>query len=342
MALQRNLKALGTFGYQTITRRNPVYIQYMPRTLALRAGRPREVPALRPPARAAASARWRRWRAMYNGRVATFGVSTHLYHHQRLDPRPPARDRGARVRDGRAVRRRGRTSTTTTRRRSRTCSSGSARPGSSVARVLVGGRRCRGRHAVGARARRRAAGAAFVGAPRDSAWRRWSCRSGPPREGGPPASKRWRTLARPLGDHHRGGFAVGLDDADRVARALRRHGQRARRSADRHLPRLRPRARERPATSSTPSRPRRHVTTSRRRPTTTSCRSTARSTGPRRSRRAEDRLRRDARARRRRPRRPRDALKKAQQARRRIEKMLRCDARRRNARSARPAVLPIC
>jgi hypothetical protein len=33
MALQRNLKALGTFGYQTATRRNPVYIQYIPRTL---------------------------------------------------------------------------------------------------------------------------------------------------------------------------------------------------------------------------------------------------------------------------------------------------------------------
>ena len=33
MALQRNLKALGTFGYQTATRQNPVYIQYMPRTL---------------------------------------------------------------------------------------------------------------------------------------------------------------------------------------------------------------------------------------------------------------------------------------------------------------------
>jgi len=33
MSLQRNLKALGTFGYQTMTRRNPVYIQYMPRTL---------------------------------------------------------------------------------------------------------------------------------------------------------------------------------------------------------------------------------------------------------------------------------------------------------------------
>jgi aminoglycoside/choline kinase family phosphotransferase len=33
MSLQRNLKALGTFGYQTIARQNPVYIQYMPRTL---------------------------------------------------------------------------------------------------------------------------------------------------------------------------------------------------------------------------------------------------------------------------------------------------------------------
>lgn len=33
MALQRNLKALGTFGYQTTTRQNPVYIQYIPRTV---------------------------------------------------------------------------------------------------------------------------------------------------------------------------------------------------------------------------------------------------------------------------------------------------------------------
>jgi aminoglycoside/choline kinase family phosphotransferase len=33
MSLQRNLKALGTFGYQTTTRHNTVYIQYMPRTL---------------------------------------------------------------------------------------------------------------------------------------------------------------------------------------------------------------------------------------------------------------------------------------------------------------------
>jgi hypothetical protein len=33
MALQRNLKALGTFGYQTTARGNPVYIQYIPLTL---------------------------------------------------------------------------------------------------------------------------------------------------------------------------------------------------------------------------------------------------------------------------------------------------------------------
>jgi hypothetical protein len=34
MALQRNLKVLGTFGYMTTARNNTVYIQYMPRTLS--------------------------------------------------------------------------------------------------------------------------------------------------------------------------------------------------------------------------------------------------------------------------------------------------------------------
>jgi aminoglycoside/choline kinase family phosphotransferase len=34
MAIQRNLKALGTFGYMTTSRNNTVYIQYIPRTLA--------------------------------------------------------------------------------------------------------------------------------------------------------------------------------------------------------------------------------------------------------------------------------------------------------------------
>jgi aminoglycoside/choline kinase family phosphotransferase len=33
MAVQRNLKALGTFTYQTLARKNPVYLQYIPRTL---------------------------------------------------------------------------------------------------------------------------------------------------------------------------------------------------------------------------------------------------------------------------------------------------------------------
>ena len=33
MSLQRNLKALGTFGYQAVARANPVYVQYVPRTL---------------------------------------------------------------------------------------------------------------------------------------------------------------------------------------------------------------------------------------------------------------------------------------------------------------------
>ena len=44
MALQRNLKALGTFGYQTTTRRNPVYIQYMPRTLRYARDEPEHYP----------------------------------------------------------------------------------------------------------------------------------------------------------------------------------------------------------------------------------------------------------------------------------------------------------
>lgn len=34
MAVQRNIKALGTFGFQASARGNPVYMQYMPRTLA--------------------------------------------------------------------------------------------------------------------------------------------------------------------------------------------------------------------------------------------------------------------------------------------------------------------
>ena len=45
MALQRNLKALGTFGYQTTTRGNPVYIQYIPRTLRYVRANLEQIPA---------------------------------------------------------------------------------------------------------------------------------------------------------------------------------------------------------------------------------------------------------------------------------------------------------
>jgi N-acetylmuramate 1-kinase len=46
MALQRNLKALGTFGFQTTARRNPVYIQYIPRTLRYVRDNLQQLPAL--------------------------------------------------------------------------------------------------------------------------------------------------------------------------------------------------------------------------------------------------------------------------------------------------------
>ena len=34
MSIQRNLKALGTFGFMAVVRSNPVYLQYIPGTLA--------------------------------------------------------------------------------------------------------------------------------------------------------------------------------------------------------------------------------------------------------------------------------------------------------------------
>ena len=44
MALQRNLKALGTFGFQAAAKGNPVYIQYIPRTLSYAAANLRRYP----------------------------------------------------------------------------------------------------------------------------------------------------------------------------------------------------------------------------------------------------------------------------------------------------------
>ena len=74
MSLQRNLKALGTFGYMTTSRNNTVYIQYMPRTLAHVKANLAKYPRferLRRPARTLV--------------VTVFGVSTHLYVAERLD-----------------------------------------------------------------------------------------------------------------------------------------------------------------------------------------------------------------------------------------------------------------
>ena len=45
MALQRNLKALGTFGYQTIARRNTVYISTFPAPCATSAHNLEQMPA---------------------------------------------------------------------------------------------------------------------------------------------------------------------------------------------------------------------------------------------------------------------------------------------------------
>jgi aminoglycoside/choline kinase family phosphotransferase len=48
MALQRNLKALGTFGYQAVERDNTVYVPYMPRALSCAGGVLRRYPELGP------------------------------------------------------------------------------------------------------------------------------------------------------------------------------------------------------------------------------------------------------------------------------------------------------
>ncbi len=94
MALQRNLKALGTFGYQTLSRQNPVYIQYVPRTLNYARANLNKYRKVREIARDPGPARrrvavtpGRDAPARYNGEFPVpriFGVSTHLYHGQRL------------------------------------------------------------------------------------------------------------------------------------------------------------------------------------------------------------------------------------------------------------------
>ena len=93
MALQRNLKALGTFGFQTTTRGNPVYIQYIPRTLELRARQPRASSAFRPPARTPRGASARNLRVRIDRLTRECGWTCRhctIRHLHTSLPRPPA------------------------------------------------------------------------------------------------------------------------------------------------------------------------------------------------------------------------------------------------------------
>ena len=96
MALQRNLKALGTFGYQTVDARQSGLHPVHPAHAQLRARQPREDTR----ASAGCAISWPGFIdevAVKHGRLGTsdrgccsvsslrFGVSTHLYHDQRLD-----------------------------------------------------------------------------------------------------------------------------------------------------------------------------------------------------------------------------------------------------------------
>ena len=121
MALQRNLKALGTFGYQTIDAPQPGLHPVHAAHAALRAHEPREIPALRAASRPAGRAhrgaamncygltsssrsRDRRIGWFRCGQNAQFGVSTHLYHGQRLTRDHLLEIAAHRVRGGRALR----------------------------------------------------------------------------------------------------------------------------------------------------------------------------------------------------------------------------------------------
>ena len=150
-----------------------------------------------------------------------FGVSTHLYHNQRLSREHLREIARARVRGGRAVRDPDAISTTTTRRRSPSCSSGWPRPGSSCtactrrsresfaggrwgAPSRPGERRRRTRARGGAEAERGAAHRAADSVRRAGrAPRHCRGRSRPgreqPRRRRAAASRRLQRLAEPLG-----------------------------------------------------------------------------------------------------------------------------------------------
>ncbi len=93
MALQRNFKALGTFGYQTVSRGNAGLHSVHPSDAQLRTGQPREIPTVRPlqellappDRRIAINDGLRILQRSPAVNSPLFGVSTHLFHDQRLD-----------------------------------------------------------------------------------------------------------------------------------------------------------------------------------------------------------------------------------------------------------------
>ena len=238
MALQRNLKALGTFGYQTTARRNPVYIQYIPRTLRYVRDEPRQ-PARSSAGCATCSPRtsrssgsrshhgdslgrayngWFRLRTIHNMR---FGISTHLYHDQRLEPRAPGADRRRTASRRSSCSPRARTSTTTTRRRSRSSAQWLNETGLTLHSIHAPITRRLRRTAMGRDASRprRADNARAAGAVRESrsgardrardpGRASWSCTSARPRQGVPP------------GDNSRAAASRSLEEICRLAEPL--------------------------------------------------------------------------------------------------------------------------
>ena len=216
MALQRNLKALGTFGYQTITRRNPVYIQYMPRTLRYARTNLEKYPRFA--ASGSCSPRTSRNCVAANAHIDRAAVSQARSHRcvfewpvfvsrtmcsaaanvssgcRRISTttsgcRAITCSRSRRTASSRSsCSRRGRTSTITTRPRSPTCSSGWRRPASSCTACTrrsaraspadAGAGRCRWRAPTRKRARGRCrSGAGAAHRAADLRSRCWWCTS---------------------------------------------------------------------------------------------------------------------------------------------------------------------
>ena len=311
MALQRNLKALGTFGYQTITRRQHRLHPVHPAHAALRAHQPGEVSALRAAARAA--------RRHTSKSCAKFGLWVNASSGSRrtsITRNASAASTCSRLRRTASTASssspRGRISTTTIRRRSRICRGGWRKPGSScAASTRRPPKRFTGGRWTGSLSLASTDPEARAHAVRETEQALYMARRIPikvmvahlgiPRT--PGRRRRSRAAARRsieelIADRRaarragRGGSDPERAVAGGVARPLRRGRSRRRR----HLPRLRPRppgrrrgrrGRDRVRAPDRDARPRQPTAGK----TITCCRSTARSTGRGADGGAEDRLR---------------------------------------------------